>query len=122
MADLIRLLEKINFISLLIGSILLTTGWITLKFPPKNIIMLYGYRTQRSMKNQENWRFAQVYASKEMIRGGWVMIVYALSGLIFPTALLTDTITGTVLMIIIFVVLIARTETSLKRFENQQQE
>lgn len=28
-------------------------------FPPKSINSWYGYRTLRSMKNKEQWRFAQ---------------------------------------------------------------
>ena len=32
--------------------------------PPKNINALYGYRTKRSSKNIDNWRFAQKYSSR----------------------------------------------------------
>ena len=33
-------------------------------FRPKQINGLIGYRTKKSMKNQENWNFSQKYATK----------------------------------------------------------
>ena len=37
--------------------------WLLKKFPPKKINHLYGYRTQRSMKNQASWEAANTYSS-----------------------------------------------------------
>lgn len=37
------------------------------KFPPKKINWYYGYRTQRSMKNQNTWDEAQEYSTKKAI-------------------------------------------------------
>ena len=122
MQSLLGLLKDINHFSLLLGSILLVMGFITLKLPPKKINLWYGYRTSRSMKNQENWIFAQKFATGEMIRGGWIMIIFALSGLIFPTSVLIDTLAGTTLMIILFVVLLVRTEKAIKQFEDSSDE
>ena len=84
--------------------------------------MIYGYRTPRSMKNQENWDFAQKFATREMLRGGWILVAYSFTGLIYPTSTLAETITGTLLMTVIFIVLIARTERSLKQFENSSKQ
>lgn len=36
-------------------------------YPPAKINPLMGYKTARSMKNEENWKFAQNYSSKRMI-------------------------------------------------------
>ena len=36
-------------------------------FPPKKINYLYGYRTSRSMKNIENWNFANQYSAAFML-------------------------------------------------------
>lgn len=52
---------------LLLGGIFVVTGLIMYIFPPKKINSLYGYRTTKSMKNQERWGFAQKYAAKVMI-------------------------------------------------------
>lgn len=41
--------------------------FIYFKYPPKKINYFYGYRTKRSMKNNENWSFANKYAAKLLI-------------------------------------------------------
>ncbi|HAT64106.1 MAG TPA: hypothetical protein DCS66_05830 [Flavobacteriaceae bacterium] len=41
---------------------------IVQKYPPKKINWWYGYRTSRSMKNEETWKAAQEYASKKSIQ------------------------------------------------------
>ncbi|MDO5105272.1 SdpI family protein [Capnocytophaga sp.] len=47
----------------------LITGIILLLhfFPAKEINYFYGYRTKRSMKNIENWQFAQKHFSNQWI-------------------------------------------------------
>lgn len=42
---------------------MLLLGWLLKKFPPKKINHLYGYRTQRSMKNQATWEAAHKHSS-----------------------------------------------------------
>ena len=42
---------------------MLLLGWLLKKFAPKKINHLYGYRTQRSMKNQATWEVANTYSS-----------------------------------------------------------
>ncbi|WP_304145585.1 SdpI family protein [Mesoflavibacter zeaxanthinifaciens] len=69
------LVENLLFPSFLSGIIFIITGFIMLKFPPKNINMLYGYRTTRSMKNQEQWDFSQKYSAKLLILCGVFLIL-----------------------------------------------
>lgn len=45
-------------------------GLFLWKCPPKNINGLIGYRTKRSMQNQESWDFAQRYAGKVWVISG----------------------------------------------------
>ena len=40
------------------------------KFPPKKINHFYGYRTRKSMRDQESWDFAQAYSSRQMQKMG----------------------------------------------------
>tara|TARA_R110000868_G_scaffold365912_1_gene628825 strand:- start:1496 stop:1849 length:354 start_codon:yes stop_codon:yes gene_type:complete len=48
-----------EFFSTTITSFLLIgIGYYWIKFPPKNINYLYGYRTRRSMANQQIWDYA----------------------------------------------------------------
>lgn len=65
------------------GIIFLIVGLYTLYYPPKKINDLYGYRTAASMKNQKRWDFAQVYASKAMIKVGLILCCIAALGLLY---------------------------------------
>ena len=69
------LVENLLFTSFLSGIIFIITGFVMFKFPPKNINMLYGYRTTRSMKNQEQWDFSQKYSAKLLIFCGVFLIL-----------------------------------------------
>ena len=51
------------YIALGYCAFMLLLGWLLKKFPPKKINHLYGYRTQRSMKNQASWEAANTYSS-----------------------------------------------------------
>ena len=51
------------YIALGYCAFMLLLGWLLKKFPPKKINHLYGYRTQRSMKNQSTWEAANAYSS-----------------------------------------------------------
>jgi len=60
---------------LLAGIIFFITGFITKKFQPKKINAFYGYRTNASMKNQNQWDFAQQFASTKMMQIAIVMML-----------------------------------------------
>ena len=47
--------------------ILLGIGLIFYLFPPPRINYFYGYRTRKSMKNKENWKFANQLAAKGLL-------------------------------------------------------
>ena len=51
---------------LLIGPLMLLISYIFTKYPPKKINDLYGYRTKRSMRNQDCWDFANRYSIRLM--------------------------------------------------------
>lgn len=60
------------------GLLFIILGCIMLRYPPKDINYMYGYRTKRSMKNQVNWDFAQKYSSKLMLKYGVFMCLIQL--------------------------------------------
>lgn len=77
------LVENLLFPSFLSGIIFIITGFIMLKFPPKKINLFYGYRTTRSMKNQEQWDFSQKYSAKLlMLCGLFLTLISSISLLI----------------------------------------
>ncbi len=63
---------------LLIPGVMLFFGRRFLKRPPKNINALYGYRTSRSMKNQQTWDFAHQVCGRLWSRAGAAMLPLSL--------------------------------------------
>lgn len=61
------------------GLVLTIISWIYKVHPPKSINYLYGYRTRRSMRNQETWDFGNIIGAKMML---WVGISTFIAGVI----------------------------------------
>ena len=60
---------------LLTPVMMIVFGWLFLKKPPKTINHVYGYRTSRSMKNQQTWDFAHKTCGRIWFRGGIVLTI-----------------------------------------------
>lgn len=63
---------------LLVPAVMLYFGWRFLKKPPKHINSFYGYRTSRSMKNQQTWDFAHQVCGRLWFRWGLVLLPLSL--------------------------------------------
>lgn len=63
---------------LLVPAVMLYFGWRFLKKPPKHINSFYGYRTSRSMKNQQTWDFAHQMCGRLWFRWGLVLLPLSL--------------------------------------------
>ena len=50
-------------------------GRVMWKHCPKHINGISGYRTTRSMKNMDTWKFAHDYCGKLWWKVGWVMMI-----------------------------------------------
>ena len=75
--------------AVLIGPIFIIAGIILLKFPPKKINYLYGYRTKNSMKSEANWNFSQKYSARIMVILG---LIYSSFLLILANFKINETI------------------------------
>lgn len=98
----------------LVGLAFSIAAFITMKFPPKKINGIYGYRTSRSMKSQENWDIAQRYSSQLMLKQGLVML--AIGGMLIALPL-TEEVSAAIsiaLLIVSLIVLFVQTEKKLK--------
>ena len=62
----------------------LAVGIFLMKFPPKRINGLYGYRTSRSMQNHEAWNYSQRYSAKIMMVLGIVYSILSIVSLFTP--------------------------------------
>ena len=74
------LFSPLTLLCFLLGVVFLIGAQITLRYPPKKINSLYGYRTKNSMKSQQHWDFAQRYSSIKMKVLG---LIYLLMGGLF---------------------------------------
>ena len=63
---------------LLVPVIMLISGYMMYRHPPKKINGIYGYRTSRSMKNEQTWRFANNYCGRLWIKYGIIMLVLSI--------------------------------------------
>ncbi len=61
--------------NLLVPALFLVCGLLMHKCCPKKINRFLGYRTRRSMKNEETWRFAHNYIGRLWEKLGAVTIV-----------------------------------------------
>ncbi len=63
--------------SLLTPLIMLAAGRAMWRHCPKQINSGIGYRTRRSMKNLDTWRFAHTYCGRLWWKWGWFMLLPA---------------------------------------------
>jgi uncharacterized membrane protein len=82
-------------------------------FPPKKINYFYGYRTKMSMKNLENWKFANHYSSIIMVLFSIFNILVFYIAFLFINEI-NKNIFG-VILIIEFAILFYLTEKKIKK-------
>jgi uncharacterized membrane protein len=108
-------MEQLLLIPVLTGPIFMVMAIIMKKFPPRQINGIYGYRTSSSMKSQDRWDFSQIYSANEMIKLGFLLLLTSLLGLVLNLNEVSEIALGLVLMIIMVVLLVVRTEKAIQR-------
>ncbi|MDP3312892.1 SdpI family protein [Lutibacter sp.] len=107
-------------ISILDAVIFCTAGLLMLKFPPKKINSLYGYRTKNSMKSQESWDFAQKLSALKMIKAGIIMFGFAIVGFLIIISNKLALAIGLGVLILLVIWLWVSTEKAIKnKFNNE---
>lgn len=81
-------------------------------FPPKKINALYGYRTNKSMLNENIWQFANSFCSKQMLIYSAISFVFALILVYLNPVVSWQPMT---LMILSLAVAIIKTEQALTK-------
>lgn len=100
---------------MILTTLLLIVALVWKFYPPKEINSLYGYRTTKSMKNKETWKFANMYASMWLVRLTALLFMIAIFLYSWPvdTELIEVYMIGPV--IISLIVVIIRTENYLSK-------
>ncbi len=113
-------MSSITILPLVTGVIFLVMGLVLLRYYPKKINPLFGYRTRRSMRDQASWDLAQQYSSREMIRAGVGLCLLSLLGYLVRPAEAAGFLIGLGIVILATVVMILRVEWKLKAFHLDQ--
>ena len=106
--------------SLLIPVIMLVFGWIFHRQAPKMINVWYGYRSARSMKNEDTWVFAHQHIGRTWMLIGAVLLVVSVIPMIAVYGKDDDTVSVvslvlTVVQLIPMIMSLIPTERALKR-------
>jgi len=95
------------------------------KHVPRNINFVLGYRSPRSMKNQDTWTFANVYAGRRLWITGVILLISSLIAILLTlnSDISVMRTVGIVIIIVhaimIFGVAIATEITLRKNFDKQ---
>ncbi|MEE1313576.1 MAG: SdpI family protein [Lachnospiraceae bacterium] len=106
--------------NLLIPAIFIIAGRMMWKHCPKKINGILGYRTRRSMKNMDTWKFAHEYCGCLWWKIGWIILMPSVLAQI-PFFYSSDNVIGVVgtiictIQCIILIISIFLTEAALKR-------
>ena len=105
---------------LLTPAMMIGFGKFFMKGGPKQINDAFGYRTTRSMKNQETWRFAHQYIGKIWLYSGLALLPISIAVMLFVYGKSVDMtgIAGLIIVIAQMIVMICAipfTEAALKR-------
>lgn len=113
------------FCNLLVPVLMIFSGRMMWKHPPRNINGMVGYRTTFSMKNKDTWEFAHNYCGRLWWKIGWIMLVPSVVIFSF-TYSKTEEVMGTIeailctIQCVILILSIFPTEKALKRnFTNE---
>tara|TARA_B110000008_G_scaffold123263_1_gene125815 strand:+ start:1175 stop:1468 length:294 start_codon:yes stop_codon:yes gene_type:complete len=88
-------------------------GFIMLRFPPKEINSIYGYRTKASMRNQKSWNFAQKQSSKLMIDISCYQIIFGLASMVLNLSIENSILFGLIITILNPLIVIIKIEKLL---------
>lgn len=105
------------FIFISTGLLFVLAGIFMVQRPPKKINNLIGYRTKRSMKDQNSWDFAQKFSGKWMIYSGAVLCFLSIPFLFVQTTGNTNLLALIPVVIVAFVAVI-KTESALKKLNH----
>ncbi len=115
----ILLESHITLIFVLCGLLFLAAGLIVYFNPPKRINGLYGYRTEKSMKSQDRWDFAQIFAAKKMILSGVILCIVGIPAAFVSMSENLQTVVGLSLLISSCIYLFVSTEKAItQKFED----
>ena len=110
---------------LLIPCLMIVFGIVFARKVPKNINIWYGYRTARSMKNEDTWQFAHRHLGRSWRVAGGILLVVSVLPMIAVVGRDDDTVglmslLITAVQLVVMIASIVPTERALKKtFDDQ---
>jgi len=102
------------WIHLAFGPLILLVAILFRLLPPKKINYFYGYRTPRSMSNQQIWDYSNKYAARVLIYASSITILIQLLA-IFTFSFTTSVILGAVTVCMAAISVLPFTELYISR-------
>lgn len=94
-------------------------GLYFMKIGPKRINHIFGYRTSRSMKNQDTWQFAHKHCGRIWFLWGLILLAFSLAVVIYSRAakspLFESDDTIFIIQLIVLILSILPTEIALRK-------
>jgi len=110
--------EILTGLPVMVGVIFIVFGFILKKRPPRSVNHLYGYRTPRSMKNETNWAFSQLYAANEMLQLGFILLpIGVVMAFLSIESEFSEAMISIGVLLVLVIRLFIRTERAIKRNE-----
>lgn len=106
--------------NLIIPVTLIIAGRRMWKHCPQKINSIYGYRTERSMKNMDTWKFAHDYCGRLWWKMGFIMLIPSVL-IQIPFFYSNEAVIGIVgailctIQVVVLIVSVVATEAALKK-------
>lgn len=98
-----------------VSVIFIIVALIMLRYPPRKINQLYGYRTPGAMKSEERWNFAQEFSARKMLLYSTILLVLSPLGTIVSWEEGPQSLVATAAILGVVAALFIETETALRR-------
>lgn len=105
------------FMYILVGVILLILSLIMYYAPPSKINWMIGYRTRRSMKDDDSWKTAQKYSAKVMLIISVICIIVGAAVWVVWPEDWTAMLVVMSIQVVLLVMVIPITEYHLKKMD-----
>lgn len=99
----------------ILSMVFVLAGFLMMKFPPKKINPIYGYRTGRSMKSPEAWKYAQHISARRMMLCGFMGLFVFITTFILQCSEGIHAIIMIATLVLTLVYLIYSVERDLKK-------
>jgi len=97
------------------GPILIIAGYLMLKFPPRSMNSLIGYRTKQSRSSLDKWNFSQTFSAVQIIKSGIIGSSISVGVMLTGIEEYKTAIVGFVIVLFLVGYPVYKTEKAIKR-------